>query len=218
MESSGIILGILGALLLGAMSPGPSFVLVSRVAAGTSRRSGVAAAIGMGAGGVVFALLAVFGFIAILQRVEWLFLTLKVCGGIYLTYLGIKIFKHANAPLSSNVLLDASNQHSASQSLRSLELRCFRMGLLTQLANPKTAVVYTSIFAALLPSEPSQSLLYFLPVAVFFVEAGWYSTVALLLSMPVPKHAYLGGKKLLDRVAGTVLGLLGVRLIVEAGR
>jgi threonine/homoserine/homoserine lactone efflux protein len=40
--------------LLGATAPGPSFLVVARNAIGVSRTDGLATALGMGAGGVVF--------------------------------------------------------------------------------------------------------------------------------------------------------------------
>lgn len=51
MSASLALVGILGALLVGAISPGPSFVLVSRIAVKMSRKDGLAAALGMGIGG-----------------------------------------------------------------------------------------------------------------------------------------------------------------------
>jgi len=52
MSTTAILFGILGALLIGAISPGPSFVLVSRIAITASRLDGFAAALGMGLGGL----------------------------------------------------------------------------------------------------------------------------------------------------------------------
>lgn len=46
MSTAIVLLSILGALLIGAISPDPSFVLVSRIAAKTSRLDGVMAALG----------------------------------------------------------------------------------------------------------------------------------------------------------------------------
>src|SRR4051812_24434035 len=63
------IAGILGALAVGVVSPGPSFVLVARTAVALSRRDGLAASIGMGLGGVIFAALALAGLIAVLAQV-----------------------------------------------------------------------------------------------------------------------------------------------------
>lgn len=210
MTTLALFLAILGAILLGAMSPGPSFVLVSRIAVSGSRRSGLAAALGMGLGGAVFALLALLGLTALLERVEALHVLLRLCGGLYLLWLGIGIWRQADAPLTSGPLPQDAARDAAP--------RAFRLGLTTQLANPKTAVVYAGIFAALLPGDPPRALLLALPLAVFCVEAGWYALVALLLSAPGPGRAYRRGKRLLDRIAGAVLGGLGLRLILEGLR
>jgi threonine/homoserine/homoserine lactone efflux protein len=77
MSASLALFGILGALLVGAVSPGPSFVLVSRIAATASRRDGLWAAMGMGLGGAMFATLALLGLATVLLRIEWLYLVLR---------------------------------------------------------------------------------------------------------------------------------------------
>ncbi|GGD98475.1 threonine transporter [Aureimonas endophytica] len=207
MSAFVLLLSILGALLIGAISPGPSFVLVSRIAAGSSRLDGLAAALGMGIGGAVFALLAVFGLSALLMRVEWLYLGLRFVGGLYLAYLGFRIWRGAARPLAP-VAAPVLRSPSVSRSLG--------IGLLTQLSNPKTAVVYASIFAALLPARAPVWLLAALPPAVFLVEAGWYAVVALAFSAPRPRSAYLRSKRSVDRLAGAVMGGLGLRLIAES--
>ena len=46
---------IFGAILIGAISPGPSFVLVARTAIAVSRPAGMATAVGIGLGGLMFA-------------------------------------------------------------------------------------------------------------------------------------------------------------------
>ena len=52
---------IFGAILIGAISPGPSFVLVARTAIAVSRSAGMATAVGMGLGGLMFAGAALLG-------------------------------------------------------------------------------------------------------------------------------------------------------------
>jgi len=58
MEGVLAVLSIAGAITLGAMSPGPSFVLVARTSVARSRADGLAMALAMGVGGVLFAVLA----------------------------------------------------------------------------------------------------------------------------------------------------------------
>jgi threonine/homoserine/homoserine lactone efflux protein len=192
--------------------------MISRLAVTGSRGSGVIAAVGMGAGGTIFACLALGGLIALLQQVEWLFLVLKICGGLYLIYLGIRIWRSASERLqfdqAGRALPPGGFDRHASTSSR----RSFWLGLTTQIANPKTAVVYAGIFAALLPEEPRWILLMIVPPAVFLVEFVWYALVAVFFSASGPRRAYLRSKGWLDRIAGSVLGTLGARLIVEEVR
>jgi threonine/homoserine/homoserine lactone efflux protein len=110
----------------------------------------------------------------------------------------------------------ATGDRSTQASSRLSRLPAFALALITQLSNPKTAVVYGSIFAALLPASPPLWLLLALPPLIFLVETGWYLAVALVFSTPAPRSLYLAGKLWVDRVTGAVMGGLGARLIWEA--
>ncbi len=207
MELSAAILGIAVALAFGAMSPGPSFIMVARTSIAVSRRDGLAAAVGMGVGGVFFSAIALLGLISILTTVPMLHLALKVLGGAYLIYLGYRIWRGARQPL---VLENTPLQDRPTQAWRS-----FVLGLATQVSNPKTAVVYASIFASLLPSGVPLFVLVALPIMIFAIETIWYSVVALALSAPSPRAHYLASKVWLDRTAGAIMSLLGLKLIFE---
>lgn len=200
--------GILAALTAGVVSPGPSFVMVARMAAAASRSRALGASLGMGAGGVLFAAAALLGLKSVLHAVPALYVALKVLGGLYLCYLGVLIFKCARQPLAVE---DVPSGRAAPK-------RSFLLGLATQVSNPKTAIVYASVFAAFLPPHFSVAFVLALLTLVFLVEAGWYALVALALSSPVPQRAYLSCKATVDRVAGAVLFGLGLRLITTATR
>lgn len=208
MDSFAILVSIVAAMAIGAMSPGPSFVLVSRIALSSSRAHGLASALGMGVGGLIFASLAVLGLTALLMQFEWLYLAFKIIGGCYLVYMAYRICRGASAPLDTGKSVQASKDMTLQ--------RAFFVGLVTQLSNPKTSIFYASIFAAVLPPDPAKWLLFAIPAALFCVEAGWYSIVALAFSGFRMRALYSRLKKWLDYTAGTVMGLLGVKLIVEA--
>lgn len=201
------LLSILGALLIGAMSPGPSFVLVTRIAVTRSRFDGLAAGLGMGVGGAVFGALALAGLSALLLRVEVLHLAFQLAGGAYLIFLAVRIWRGAGQPLPAPAAGEAA-AHSP--------LRTFWLAFVTQVSNPKTAIVYGGIFAALLPPSPPTWLLVAIPPAVFVVEAGWYAAVALVFSAERPRAGYARAKGVIDRLMGAILGALGARLIFEA--
>ncbi len=200
--------GILAALTVGVISPGPSFVMVAREAVSSSKSQALGAALGMGVGGLVFGAAALLGLQAVFHAVPSLYVALKVLGGLYLCYLGFLIFKSAKQPLP--VQTGSAKGVNAKRS--------FWLGLTTQLSNPKTAIVYASVFAALLPQQFSAAFAAALLLLVFVVEAGGYSLVAQILSSAAPQKAYLSYKAWVDRAAGVVMFGLGLRLITSAAR
>lgn len=224
MNTTLSLLGIAGAMALGAMSPGPSFVMVARTAV-ASRSDGLAAALGMGAGGLVFAIAALAGLQAAFLAVPGLYLAIKGFGGAYLVYLGVRIWQGARQPLAVGTAPQGKEAGVTSPAAQGSEQRAgrtrwrtFLFGLATQVSNPKTAVVYASIFAAFLPHEVPLVLALAVPVVIFCIETGWYTVVALALSSAAPRSAYLRYKVWIDRAAGGVMGLLGLRLVWSALR
>jgi threonine/homoserine/homoserine lactone efflux protein len=206
------LLGVLAALCVGVVSPGPSFVMVARTAVAGSRAQGLAAALGMGLGGLLFGAAALLGLQAVLLAVPTLYLLLKVLGGLYLTYLGWRIWQGADQALV--VPTGADDPTRPRRSWR----KALLLGFTTQVSNPKTAVVYASVFAAFMPTHGSVAFAAVLLLAVFVVEAGWYALVALGLSSARPRALYLSGKRWIDRVAGGVMVLLGLKLLSSAHR
>ena len=73
--------------------------MVARTALAVSRNAGLAASVGMGAGGVVFAFAALLGLHAVFVAVPWAYTALRVVGGAYLVYLGVIIWRGAAQPL-----------------------------------------------------------------------------------------------------------------------
>lgn len=209
MQEMIALVGIVVALGLGAASPGPSFVMVAREAVASSRLNALAAALGMGLGGLLFATAALLGLQALFQAVPLAYLLLKVLGGLYLAYLGYRIFRGAREPLALAVTDEA-----ACRPLR----QSFLLGLSTQVSNPKTAIVYASVFASFLPGAVSWTLALGLLLCVFLVEFGWYAIVATLLSASTSQRAYLRYKGWVDRLAGAIMVGLGMRLIAGAAR
>ncbi|SDV47048.1 LysE family translocator [Chitinasiproducens palmae] len=209
MTPTAAVASILAATLLGAMSPGPSFVVVARNAIGLSRRDGIATALGMGMGGVFFSCIALAGLYTLLSAVGWLYIALKMAGGIYLVYLASRIWRGASQPFAVDSHTTAGGGNAR---------KSFWLGVSTQLSNPKTAIVYGSIFAALLPPHPPLWACLALPPCVFAIEAGWYTLVAVCFSGRRPRELYLRLKSSIDRLAAGAIGMLGIRLIVTANK
>ena len=81
------------------------------------------------------------------------------------------------------------------------------------MSNPKTAIVYASVFTAALSDTPSPSMTTMLVVTIFAIEFGWYAVVAVAFSTDQARHAYLWSKSWIDKLAAAAMGLLGVKMI-----
>ena len=209
MDPAIALLSITGAMIVGAISPGPSFVFVVRTALATSRRDGIAAAFGMGVGAVTLATLALVGVRAAPGRGRLGLCGFKIIGGLYLLYIAYGLWRGAKAPLTdAGVVARAAGRRI---------LRSFGLALATQLSNPKAVVVIGSIFAALLPAHVPAWMYLAIPPIIMTTETTWYALVALVVSSERPRAAYARSKAWIDRLAGTVMGGLGLRLITELG-
>src|SRR5580658_10189404 len=79
-----------------AITPGPGiFYVVSRTWA-SGRRDGLASSLGTMAGGLVHVAACVIGVSAIIMASAAAFAVLKLCGGLYLIYLGVQTFRAAS--------------------------------------------------------------------------------------------------------------------------
>lgn len=201
------LLTIMGVIAVGAISPGPSVIVVARTALSAGPSEGRLAAAGIGAAGLVFSVIAVTGLSVALVYAGWLFTVLKVAGGIYLVYLGVRMWlaHRTGAPVEAG-------------EVRVEPRRAFLSAMLTHLSNPKVIVVYGSIFATALPHDASVATLVAVPIGVTLVETTWYLIVATVLSLPGPQRVYARSVGVVDRVAGTFLGGLGAYFAVDGIR
>ena len=205
MDSLTALMAVSVAILLGAMSPGPSFLVVARTAIASSRARGVFAALGMGIGGAAFALAASLGLQLLLAAVPAIYRILQIAGAAYLVFIAYKLWTSAPEELDTTEH-EVVRHNSRRQALL--------LGLGTQLSNPKAAIVYASVFSAILPRQPA--LVAVLALAVFVIEFGWYAVVAIAFSTGKARQAYTRGKIWIDRLAAGAIAVLGVKILTDA--
>lgn len=192
------------AILFGAMSPGVSFLLVARTAMSTSRRVALSVAAGLGFGALIFAVIALAGLHTLLTLVPSLYTALKVAGGCYLLWLALKILRRPSNRVIASTAID---EVSAS--------KAFLTGVLTQISNPHTALVFASIFSAALSKNIQPAMYIILPLMAFVIDVLWYAIVACLLSSDGPRLAYIKYRKFIDKLSGGVMAFLGLRLLLK---
>ncbi|MEC3913788.1 LysE family translocator [Nocardia sp. CDC160] len=136
-----LLLSFVGLCVLLALTPGPDTFLVLRFSMNGSR-PGVAAAMGSAFGGIVWATVVAAGVAALLEQSATAYRTLKVIGGIYLVYLGIRaLLEHRRGREQDTEAADVAVAEGKPVSVRS----AFAAGLLSCTFNPKVGLFYLAV-------------------------------------------------------------------------
>lgn len=189
--------------LAAAISPGPAVLLAARTGLTQGFARGSWLAVGIGLGACVWAVAALFG-LAILFKVAPALLTgLKFAGAAYFLYLAYKMWRHAPEPLATDLPAGAVARSP---------LGLVWQGIATQLANPKPAIFFGTIFLTFVPAS-APLWAYGVILAIIFVnDAGWNVLVARIFSLERTQRGYLNLKTTIDRTFGGLLALLGAKL------
>lgn len=193
------------------VSPGPDLIYILSRSVAHGRRVGLASAAGVCTGAFVHVLAASVGLSAILATSATAFTVVKYLGAAYLIYLGIKSLRSAGASFASN---------SETESSVSL-WQAFRQGVLIDVLNPKVAI----FFMAFLPqfvrpghgSESSQLVvLGALVIGVAIVVEACFVLAASRATNFFRTNP--SASVWLDRILGSVLMTLGIRLALSEQR
>lgn len=188
--------------LMAAISPGPAVLMAARTGVTEGLRTGFFLAVGIGAGAVIWAAAAMFGLALVFQAAPALLWGLKIVGGLYLIYMAYGMWRTADQPLD---MADTGRLPRTAAS-------AFRLGVTTQLSNPKPAILFSAIFIGTVPPETPLWVISALLTVVFLNETVWCTLVARIFSFDRTRAGYINLKSVIDRSFGGLLALLGVKI------
>jgi threonine/homoserine/homoserine lactone efflux protein len=196
--------------LLIVVAPGPSFAVIVNQSIRYGRRAGLLVVAGNTTALTCWAAASAFGLTVLIRTSEVAFTVLKVAGAAYLCFLGIRTL------LRSRRHDDEAAVDTAAQPPPRTGLAAYRAGLLTNLTNPKAAVLYLALFPQFL--RPGGGLLDVAGLAVvqMAISASWYVLVVLAVAGVRRLLARSVVRTWLDRATSVVLIGLGVRLAALA--
>ncbi|MCZ0736577.1 LysE family translocator [Phreatobacter sp. AB_2022a] len=195
---------------LAAVSPGPNFVLTAQLAVTRSRRDGLMAVGGIGFGTVIWGFAGCFGVQALFVAAPWLYAGLKLAGAAYLIGMGLRLIWQSLGPRGA-----AGEPADAAGGQISRRRSAFVLGLVTTIANPRSAVSVASIFATTMPAKPPLGLGVMVIAVMVAVSVAWYAIVALLFTLGGLAGAYRRGRRWVDRITGACFLAFGARLAME---
>ena len=185
---------------LGAISPGPSLLMVIRNTIVGGRRRGVMCAVGHGIGFGLYAGIAIFGLIVLLEQAPGIFLILQIIGILLLIWYGYLMWVHAE---------------NDNQQIGEGEARGFLEGFSIAFFNPKIALFLVAVLAQVLDAGMGLATKLSIGFVGMAIDMIWYVIVALLLTgTPLLEWLRTNGK-VVNRTTAVVLWSFAVTVIVS---
>lgn len=188
-----------------AISPGPNFLVITQAAISRSRAQALSIALGVSTASVIWASLAALGLGIVLSQFLWLQRALQVLGGCYLFYVGARMLWNAKTGLKDDpsTVAEVSNWQA------------YRTGLITNLANPKTLMFFTSIFASLFSGDLTVNVKLAAILVVAAISIVWNVLTVTIFAMEKSRCIYARGKVWIDSVLGAFIIVFSLKLIAN---
>ncbi|MGW6025410.1 LysE family translocator [Streptomyces sp. NPDC055099] len=201
------VLGVAVVSLGMVLTPGPNMMYLVSRSITQGRRAGAISLAGVAVGFLVYLTAANLGLSLVFLAVPQLYLAVKLAGAAYLAWLAWKALKPGGISVFAH-------QELAPDSPR----RLFTMGVLTNLLNPKVAIMYVSLIPQFIDPTAGHTLLQ------GFALGGLQIAISLIVNLAIVMAAgtiavFLARRPTWLRaqryVMGTVLGALAVKLATD---
>ena len=193
-------------MLILAASPGPGvFATVARALA-SGFRPALVVVCGIVLGDIIFLLFAAFGLSMVARVLGNMFFIVKICGGAYLIWLGIRIWLREPEPLTDTQTADTRSQWGN-----------FISGLVITLSNPKVILFYCGFLPTFL--DLSTLTVFDLAIVVAIISTVLVcvlGTYAYLASSARKLFTRKRSVRRLNRTAGGVMVAAGVTIAVRS--
>ena len=200
MPSGAMMMSVAAMWLVAVVIPGPNFFVVARMAALRSRRAALVTVAALGVGSTLWGLAGFFGVHALFAVAPAFYAGLRLVGALYLAFVGLRILRGSFRP---RVEAEVGGEVGGA----------FRVGLMTSLSNPKSAMLVGSLFTAVMPPDAAVSVGLVTVAEMVAISVGWYATVACVLSARAVAAVFRRGAVWVDRVAGVIFVGFGGRIV-----
>ena len=204
------------------ISPGPNGLLIIKNVPLYGRTSGFFNVTGIVTAFFIHGTLTIFGLSILILQSPALFFWLKVAGGCYLIYLGIKsIYKIFQQKPQLSTLATASDENSSIHPANATGFSAAKAilwyleGLMTNILNPKVSLFYVAAFPQFITLNHHILSAYLLITIHALIAAIWFSTLTLTISKAFSRfNQNPGFLKIINALSGSLLTGLGVKVVL----
>ena len=197
-----LFLQIFFVCLLGAMSPGPSMIIVINNAVFKNRIHGIYTSIGHGIGISIYAVFAVVGISFIIETNVFIFNSIKILSIIFLIYLGVKSLKN-----NKKIYF---NENKIKESAAS-----FFQGFSISILNPKIFTWFVAFYSQFMSANNEIKFNIYLVLIAGIVDICWYIFLTILVTSGVSLNFIRSKSFILQKAIGYLFIIIGVILLIN---
>lgn len=204
MQWALVFVSVFAIFIPALMLPGPDFIAVVRSSMARGTRAGLLTTLGVTLGLGLYAALSLLGLSAILVQYQWLAWAVRICGGLYLAWLGIRLL----FTRPSTIEIDADSSARSGNPLA--------FGFLVTLTNPKAIVLFTSVFATAVTDTMPLWVMGAMIALVMASAATWYTVVTLFMSSRPVIRRFENAQHWIERAAGVCFIAIGGKILADS--
>ncbi|MEV1333788.1 LysE family translocator [Micromonospora costi] len=210
MVGAGALVGVVVVALGLVLTPGPNMVYLVSRSVTQGRRAGLISLLGVAAGFGIYLVAAVAGIATVFVLVPALYTAVKLAGAAYLLWLAWRALRPGGASPFTPAPLPPERPR-----------RLFTMGLVTNLLNPKIAILYVSLLPQFVDPQRGHVAAQSLVLGVTQISIA-LTVNALIVLTAGTLATFFARRPLWLRVQrwvmGSVLGALAVRIAADRSR
>ncbi|MCP4119067.1 MAG: LysE family transporter [Desulfobacteraceae bacterium] len=190
--------------LLAAAAPGPDFVMVTQQTLSKGRKSGLLCSLGIALGLSVHIAYSAFGLATVIANSSAALWAIKILGGTYLAYMGIKglLSKPRQSATPANGVAESS------------AVKTIATGFLCNALNPKAPLYFVSLFTLVLSPDMPLHVIAIYGIWIMLIQLAWFSIVATLLASPPVAKRFNRFGHYIDRALGGAMVALGIKVMM----
>jgi threonine efflux protein len=202
--------------IVALMSPGPDFAIIVKMATQQTRLTALYCALGIAVAILVHTFLSLMGISVMIQQSHVAFMAVQLIGSSYLAWMGYGALKSALTSIISKRrtagISISSTQHNMAKNTLMSSLTGFKVGLYTNLLNPKALIFFITLFSVLITPQVNDSTKVAATILLFILSLAWFSLLALILSKPRVQQKLLAANSIIDLLVGIIFIAVAVTI------
>ncbi|MUI54395.1 LysE family translocator [Aliivibrio fischeri] len=209
MEYLLVLLHVALIWLLAVATPGANVLLTINTALNYDRKIASFSAFGVSCATLLWSFFGGSGLVILFSHFPQLFGLMKVVGGSYLLYLGMRQIYLTRKIKRLGELTEINQTISPSKR------KVFISAFITSILNPKTGFFVVSLFSVSMPENMSATMIFVIMLTMASITLSWHLFLATAFSHESARSVYARISGVMDYVTGGLFTILGIKVMTS---